>query len=76
MRTSKLYKVFAFPHFRKLYKVLNTLLLVMGKSAFLKEDTRVLLNKARAIFLNKNPEMNKATDDNVIHAALTNYVGD
>jgi hypothetical protein len=47
----------------------------MGKSAFLKEETRVLLNEARAKFLKDNPEENKATDNSVIKAALKKYIG-
>ena len=48
----------------------------MGKSAFIKENTRVLLNKARSTYLKENPKSNKATDNDVINAALKKYIGD
>jgi len=44
------------------------------KHVELKEESRVLLNQARAILLDSDPAIGRLTDDKVIRLALINYV--
>lgn len=47
-----------------------------NKSVWLKENTRVLLNKAHSKVIAKNPDKKKPTDNDVIKVALEGYLGD
>lgn len=46
------------------------------KTVKLEEDTRILINRARAKILSINPQQKKVTDNNVINTALKKYLGD
>ena len=44
-----------------------------NKSVELKEDTRILLNEVKGLYLCKNPKVLKTTDNIIIQMALKNY---
>lgn len=47
---------------------------MLYKYAKLEEDTRILLNQARAKLLREKPETKKYSDDKVIRLALFKYL--
>lgn len=44
------------------------------KHAKLTNDTRILLNQARAKYLKENPEQKKYSDDKIINVVLLKYL--
>ena len=48
---------------------------MVGKHVVLKEEGRILLNKAKAAFLKSNPSTKKVSDEIVVTKALQVYAG-
>jgi len=49
--------------------------IVKIKTVKLEENTRVLLNRAKAKLIEENPETQKITDDGTINIALSKFLG-